>query len=496
MKNLSSILKAITAAVMMAAISWQGLASAPGQAPIRIDNLAISRQDTLLILNAEMVLDALHLGSNRQMYISPEVSDSMGNRLLLPEILVNGRNMQYAVERGTLKATSSKHPDVLRMITRQGHKPQRERYSVTFPFQLWMLDSSTAVSFAIDSCGCGRPMGSEVLDPSIKLDLNPGPQMLRAYITPEVTELPVFIHEGKARVQFEVDKTELHEQPYTTKNGIYIDNRAELQVIDDSISYALSDPNVEIAEIYVCGYASPESPYIHNDELATKRSRALAEYIANRYSIPRESSKYDAVPENWVEFREIVANSYEISESQRRDLLALIDEPAYGPYDYDEKEKTLKTDPRFAKLYSSLILPKWFPVLRATKFQIITRLKPMDDEQLAEVMKKNPRQMSLNQMFRVARLYKEGSEEFDKAIQTALEVYPDDPTANLNAAIRALNDEDLDAAEEYLKKAGHTPEAENARGILATYRGDAEGAKAYFYVSATPEAYKNRQLLK
>lgn len=494
---MNKILKsAITYSLAVAAGYSAIPAAAAGNTPLRIDNLALSRQDTLLILNAEISLDGVHIGRNRQMYISPVVADSAGNRLLLPEVLVNGRNMQYAVERGTLSATNEKHPDVLKMVTRHGRAPQKERYSVTFPFELWMLDSSTAVSFSIDSCGCGRPLGEEILDPSIKLNLNPGPQMLRAYITPDVTEEKVFIHEGQARVQFEVDKTELHEKPYTTKNGIHIDNRAELKVIDDSISYALSDPNVEIAEINVCGYASPESPYIHNDELATKRSRALAEYIARRYNLPRESSKYDAVPENWGEFRDMVVSSLEITGQQRRDLLELIDEPAYGPYDYDEKEKTLKTDPRFAKLYSSLILPVWFPILRATKFQIVTRLKPMSDEQLAVIMEKNPEQLSLNQMFRVARLYKEGSPEFDKAIATALKEYPDDPTANLNAAIRALNSEDLDKAEEYLKKAGHSPEAENARGILATYRGDAEAAKAHFYVSATPEAYKNRQLLK
>ncbi|MCM1297254.1 MAG: hypothetical protein NC311_17070 [Muribaculaceae bacterium] len=471
-------------------------AGAASNYKLATENLALSRQDTVLTLNADLILDAIRLGANRQIYISPQVTDDSGHRTLLPEILVNGRNMQYVVARGTIAAANSRHPDILRIITRKNNSPQKERYSVSFPYEGWMLDPTTALSFTIDSCGCGRPLGDELVSPAIPLNLNPGPQMLRAYITPEVTELPVFIHEGKARVQFEVDKTELHELPYTTKNGIHIDNRAELKVIDDSIRYALSDPSVEIAEINVCGYASPESPYIHNDELATKRSRALAEYISRRYSLPRESSKYDAVPENWGEFREMVVASSELSETQRRELLALIDEPAYGPYDYDEKEKTLKTDPRFAKLYSSLILPKWFPILRATKFQIVTRLRPMDDEQLAEVMKKNPRQMSLNQMFRVARLYKEGSPEFDAAIETALSVYPDDPTANLNAAIRALNEEDLDAAERYLKKAGHSPEAENARGILATYRGDSEAAKAYFLVSATPEAVRNRQLIK
>jgi len=235
--------------------------------------------------------------------------------------------------------------------------------------------------------------------------------------------------------------------------------------------------------------------------LATGRSRALAEYVANRHHLPREAAHYDAVPENWGEFREIVATSNEISPEQRKDLLALIDAPAYGPKDYDEKEKTLKTDPRFAKLYRSLILPKWFPVLRATKFQIKTRLKPLADEKLAEVILQTPEKMSLNQMFRVARLYPEGSEEFNKTIQTALASYPDDPVANLNAAISVLNKEELTDADKalaakYLAKAGTSPEAENARGILATYNGDFAAARAHFEKAAPlPEATRNLRLL-
>lgn len=86
----------------------------------------------------------------------------------------------------------------------------------------------------------------------------------------------------------------------------------------------------------------------------------------------------------------MVVNANDITEKQREDLLSLIDAPAYGPSDYDAKEKMLKTDPRFAQLYKSLILPKWFPILRATKFQIKTRLKPLDDQKLAEVMKTTP----------------------------------------------------------------------------------------------------------
>ncbi len=337
----------------------------------------------------------------------------------------------------------------------------------------------------------GRDLGNPFL-----LCLNPAPKMRSVFITPEVTPLPVTAHEGKARVQFEVDRTELHAEPYLCRNGQRIDNRAQLRIIDDSVRYALSNPDVEIASIGVCGYASPESPYLHNEFLSTNRSRALAEYLGAKYNLPADRSTYSSVAENWGEFRQIVDTAKILTSRQRADLLALIDRPTYGPSDFDAKERELKTDPKFATLYRNIILPKWFPMLRATTFVINTRLKPMSDERLAEVMEKSPQMMSLNQMMRVARLYPEGSEKFNRAIETALKYYPDDRTANLNGAVAAIQCGEFDKATRLLKKAGDTPEAYNARGIIATHNGDFRLAGELFRKAGElPEALKNLNLL-
>lgn len=500
----TSILKNTFLALALASMAVQTPAALAAVAQSNPDgiarNLSIHRNGDRLEVRADIVLDDVNLKSNHQLYITPVIGDGE-NTVALPAVLVNGRNMQFALERGVLKAADKNHPVVLTSVRRQNGKPQTISYSTTVDMADWMLRPATRIDFPIDSCGCGVPLGT---DPGqgIPVNLNPAPEMKRAYLTPQVTELPVSIHEGKARVQFEVDRTELHAEPYRAKGGQLIDNRKELKVIDDSIHYALTDPNVEIAEIDICGYASPESPYLHNQDLATGRSRALAEYIAGRYNLPQEKAKYDAVPENWGEFREMVVSSGQITEQQRKDLLELIDAPAYGPSDYDAKEKTLKTDPKFAKLYRELILPKWFPVLRATKFQIKTRLKPMSDEKLSEIILQTPEKMSLNQMFRVANLYTEGSEEFDRAIDIALEKYGNDPVANLNAAISVLNredvsDADLAKAAEYLEKAGDSAEAENARGILETYRGNFEAARQHFEKALPmPEAARNLKLIQ
>jgi len=456
--------------------------AATGTGRIAVSGENVSMNGDKIDVRLDLVLDSLRLGSNNQLYISPVITDNGSNSTVLPAVLVNGRNMQFAIDRHVMKAANDRYPEIFTSVKRNNGKPQSVTYIASAGLQPWMLTNNAVLTLSVDTCGCGVMTGGGLYPgvSELPLELNPADKMERMLITPDIVASPVSIHEGKARVQFEVDRTELHAEPYVCRSEQRIDNRRELQVIADSINYALTDPNVEIAGITICGYASPESPYEHNDMLATGRSKALAEYIADHFNLPREVCIYDAVPENWKEFRELVEASDEITEQQRADLLALIDAPAFGPSDYDAKEKTLKTDPRFAKLYRSLILPVWFPKLRATKFEIKTRLKPLDDQKLAEVILTSPEKMSLNQMYRVANLYPKGSEEFNRAIKIALAFFPDDPVANLNAAVAAIDNGDLDTAERLLEKAGDSVEAENARGILATYRDDFDAAARHF----------------
>lgn len=449
---------------------------------ISLENTRCDEVANMMRVATTLRLDSVRLGANEMVVVTPILEIPDGEYQTLPSVMIDGRNMHYQYERrGVPKDIRAKYSEISTVVRRANGKEQSVDYSAEVEVQKWMKNPKARLTLAIDTCGCGHLYGRGT-GPSFPLRNKPIflPKFRLAYITPEAKPLPVTVHEGKAKVQFEVDRTELHTTPYRTKKGQLIDNVAQLKMIDDTVTYALSDPNVEIAGIDVCGYASPESPYSHNDYLATGRSRALAEYLAQKYNLPAEKSKYSAVPENWSGFREQTLESQEITEEQRKLLLDLIDAPTYGPRDFDAKEKTLKTDPRYKKLYSTLVLPKWFPDLRVTHFAISTSLKPLDDLKLAEVIKTNPELLTLNQMFRVANLYEEGSDEFNETIETALKYFPDDPVASLNAAVAAIKSGNLERAALLLEKAGHLPEAENARGVLKGEAKDYEAAKSYF----------------
>ena len=74
--------------------------------------------------------------------------------------------------------------------------------------------------------------------------------------------------------------------------------------------------------------------------------------------------------------------------------------------------------------------------------------------------------MSLEEMYRVAETFEPGSEEFIKVFEKAVEVYPDDPVSNLNAANAALMRKDAETARRHLAKAQEGREKELAREAL------------------------------
>lgn len=105
-------------------------------------------------------------------------------------------------------------------------------------------------------------------------------------------------------------------------------------------------------------------------------------------------------------------------------------------------------------------------------------MRPLTIEETIAVMRTDPKKASLQEMFLVAQTFDPGSPEFEECMDIAVRTYPDDPVANLNAGASALNAGNLDEAEAFLAKAGDSPEALQARGVLAMQRGDFDRAES------------------
>ena len=84
-----------------------------------------------------------------------------------------------------------------------------------------------------------------------------------------------------------------------------------------------------------------------------------------------------------------------------------------------------------------------------------------------EVYKKKPYQLSLREMWDVAQTLEPNSPEYNRMMQTAVNIYPDDPQALVNLANVAIRQHDLLKAESLLERADDSAEAINARAVIA-----------------------------
>ena len=98
-------------------------------------------------------------------------------------------------------------------------------------------------------------------------------------------------------------------------------------------------------------------------------------------------------------------------------------------------------------------------------------------------------------MFQVAQSYGSGSDEFNEVFEVAVRMFPDDPTANINAAAIELQQGNWRQAERYLLKSDPQAGAtKNNEGVMWMMQGQLDKAEALFQQAkalGSAEAVKN-----
>ena len=144
------------------------------------------------------------------------------------------------------------------------------------------------------------------------------------------------------------------------------------------------------------------------------------------------------------------------------------------------------------------ILQHWFPGLRHSDYTIHYVVRPFTVEQAKQVFQSNPKNLSIEEMFRIARTYPAGSPEYNKIFMTAVLLNPEHPVANLNAACILLSQGDTKGASLYLDKAGETPEKTLLQGIMQMLNGnytEAENLLRKAEEAGLPQAGENLKIL-
>ena len=236
-----------------------------------------------------------------------------------------------------------------------------------------------------------------------------------------------------------------------------------------TIDSVRNDNDITVTTLTIKGVASPEGDYKNNERLAKGRTEALKSYVDNLYHFGADFIVTDYEPEDWAGLRKYVAGS---NLAHKREILQIIDDQTL---DIDIKDRRIQV--RYGDEYIFL-LNEVYPTLRRSDYRIeYTVCSYNDVETIRKIMTTTPYKLSLSEMYMLAQTMEPGSDEYNEVFETAVRLYPNDETANLNAANAAMGRNDLRHAERYLTHAGNSAEAVYARGILAALRGDKESAE-------------------
>ena len=132
------------------------------------------------------------------------------------------------------------------------------------------------------------------------------------------------------------------------------------------------------------------------------------------------------------------------------------------------------------------MLKEIYPKVRRVLCSVKYTVREFTVEEGRDIIRRNPEQLSLYEMYKIADSYPENSTDFFEVFETAVRIYPDSETALLNAATVALIQGNTDKAESLLKRIQQPNEAyHNTLGILEMLKGNCEVAEGLLKKAAS-----------
>ena len=286
----------------------------------------------------------------------------------------------------------------------------------------------------------------------------------------------------------------------------------EVKALQAAIKDAKEAERKEINKIEVAGYASPDGGMDLNEKLAQNRQKAAANFLKKDLKKNKVNNAIESniTAEDWDGFQKAMENS----NMQDKDLVLRVLSMYSDP---EEREAQIKN---LSNVYGT-IAEEILPALRRSRLILTTDLIGKSDDEIRELAKNDPAQLSVEELLYAATLTNDKAEKqalYQKAADLyndyrawnslgqlyfedgniaearrcyakALEIQPNDPDVNYNAGLAAMADGDLEKAEQYLGKAAGTKGNLNAAlGTLYTKKGDYAAAKKAYGDNATNNA--------
>ena len=240
---------------------------------------------------------------------------------------------------------------------------------------------------------------------------------------------------------------------------------------------------MNLKNVEVLAYASPDGSLDFNDKLAGKRQNVSVDYAQKQVKGAKlagdVTGSYTA--EDWDGFQKLVA----ASNIQDKDVILRVLSMYQDP---EERERQIRNMSAGFRELADGILPE----LRRSRIILNYELIGRSDQQIKDQYAADPTQLSVDEMLYAASLEK-STDAKESIYKKTTEVYPNDYRAYNNlAAIEFAKGNDA-AAKSYLdqalSKSSNAPEVNANLGLLALKNGNVSEAEGYIAKANTASDY-------
>lgn len=228
---------------------------------------------------------------------------------------------------------------------------------------------------------------------------------------------------------------------------------------------------LNIKNVEVAAYASPEGGVKFNDKLASKRQNTSEKYVKQTLKNTKVKTDVDAryTAQDWDGFQKLVA----ASNLQDKDVILRVLSMYQDPQEREQQIRNMSAG--FRELADGIL-----PELRRSRLIINYETIGRSDDQIKEQYSADPTKLSADELLYAAAL-EDNADKKEAIYKKTAEIYPNDDRAFNNVAALEFAKGNNDAAKEYLAKAvnakSDAAEANANKGLVALLEGNTAEAQ-------------------
>lgn len=236
---------------------------------------------------------------------------------------------------------------------------------------------------------------------------------------------------------------------------------------------AQNQEGLDLQNIEVSAYASPDGGYSLNEKLAGQRQSAASKYVQDQMKKANITSPVDTkyTAEDWEGFQQLVA----ASNIQDKDVILRVLSMYQDPEEREQQIKNISS--AFRELADGIL-----PQLRRARMIINYNVVGRSDDQILSQINTDPSKLTVEEMLYGANLISNDNAK-EAVYKKAAELYPNDARALNNIAMIEYAKGNYSEAQKWAQKAlsvnSNLAEANANLGMLALQQGNVQQAENY-----------------